>query len=339
MNARAPYTGHVSGIGPVASNSLAYSSTGFLNKRGLDVPAHIASGRIAYMMTDWYDPPSGRDGAPWVTPRLRSEVYSEVRGQGPVRKASGLMALRGFKEGRPELQPVLASMKVTQGPNAGIPLADGIFAHDWDLHFEGQKVVFSWIHRRMPNVYVADLESGEVRQLTDTVWGDFDPTFLPDERIVFRSSRRFVIDRCQPWDHEDYTKRHCATLYSMAADGSDQVPLSWHETNEAHPAVDNDGRLVFSRWDYIDRGFNAAQHIWHCFPDGRDPRAFHGNYSRPYWQGDSKENGSGPRPFGEFQAQPLPGESAGKYLLLSSGHHATAAGNPIIVDTDRKSVV
>ena len=47
--------------------------------------------------------------------------------------------------------------------------------------------------------------------------------------------------------------------------------------------------LVYSRWDYVDRDSDIAHHIWHCFPDGRDPRSYHGNYpkvreSRPWME-------------------------------------------------------
>jgi len=65
--------------------------------------------------------------------------------------------------------------------------------------------------------------------------------------------------------------------------GTDKFQISWHETHEYYPAVDNDGKLIYSRWDYIDRGWNAAQGLWECLPDGRNPRAPHGNYPYPHY--------------------------------------------------------
>ena len=67
----------------------------------------------------------------------------------------------------------------------------------------------------------------------------------------------------------------------MKADGSDVYPLSFHETHEWHPSVNNDGMIVYTRWDYVDRSDMVAHHIWTCFPDGRDPRSPHGNYPLP----------------------------------------------------------
>ncbi len=340
MNAGAPFSGHVSGAGPVAHTRIAWSGFKYRHDEG-ELPPHLRGGRLGYVMDDWRYAPSGRQGAPWDTPRFRSTQYAdfgeklgkygERRSRG-ARGSRGLVTVTGWREGAPRAEALLGEdTRVAEGPNAGVPFAEGVFAHDWDLDFDGERVAFTWLHRRMPNVYTARVDGSAVTQLTDTVWQDFNPVWLPSGRIVFRSSRRFVIDRCQPWDHENYSRRHCATPYSMKADGTDVYPISWHETNEAQPAVDNDGRLVFSRWDYIDRGFNAAQHIWHMYPDGRDPRALHGNYRRPWYPDDEARSGH-LRPIGEFGARPVPGET-GLYAVLASGHHNVSSGNPVLVDT------
>ena len=55
-------------------------------------------------------------------------------------------------------------------------------------------------------------------------------------------------------------------MHSMEADGSDIIRLSHHETHEWHPSVTNDGMIVYTRWDYVDRDTNIAHHIWTCFP-------------------------------------------------------------------------
>ena len=66
----------------------------------------------------------------------------------------------------------------------------------------------------------------------------------------------------------------------MEPDGSDIICLSFHETHEWHPSVTNDGMLVYTRWDYVDRDTNVAHHIWTCYPDGRDPRSLPRQLSR-----------------------------------------------------------
>ena len=83
-------------------------------------------------------------------------------------------------------------------------------------------------------------------QLTDGTWNDFDPCWLPNGRVAFISERRGGYLRCG---------RVCPhyTLYDMAADGSDINCLSFHESNEWHPSVTHDGRIIYTRWDYVDR--------------------------------------------------------------------------------------
>ena len=98
-------------------------------------------------------------------------------------------------------------------------------------------------------------------------------------------------------------------LFSMAPDGSDILRLSFHETHEWQPSVTNDGRIVYTRWDYVDRDTNVAHHIWTCFPDGRDPRTFHGNYP------DSRNS----RPWMEMDIRAIPGSQ--KFVATAAPHH------------------
>ena len=52
----------------------------------------------------------------------------------------------------------------------------------------------------------------------------------------------------------------------MKSDGSDIICLSYHETNEFHPSVLNNGRIIYTRWDYVDRDLAAAHHVWDMRP-------------------------------------------------------------------------
>ena len=105
-----------------------------------------------------------------------------------------------------------------------------------------------------------------LEQLTDGTWNDFDPCWLPNGRIAFISERRGGYLRCG---------RACPnyTLFDMAADGSDITCLSFHETNEWQPSVTHDGRIIYTRWDYVDRHGCTAHLPWITTLDGRDSRA------------------------------------------------------------------
>ena len=108
--------------------------------------------------------------------------------------------------------------------------------------------------------------------MTDGTWNDFDPCWLPNGRIAFITERRGGYLRCG---------RVCPTytLFDMAADGSDINCLSFHETNEWHPSVTHDGRIIYTRWDYVDRYGCTAHLPWITTLDGRDSRAVHGNFA------------------------------------------------------------
>lgn len=151
-------------------------------------------------------------------------------------------------------------------------------------------------------------------QLTDGRYNDFDPCFLPNGRIAFISERLLSNVRCGA--------RWCpsANLHAMMRDGSDIIALSFHETNEWHPSVNNDGMIVYTRWDYVDRDNDAAHHLWVCFPDGRDPRAPHGNYT------DRRET----RPWMELAIRAIP--NSRKYVATAAPHHGENYGSLILID-------
>jgi Hydrazine synthase alpha subunit middle domain len=78
--------------------------------------------------------------------------------------------------------------------------------------------------------------------------------------------------------------------------------------------------LVYSRWDYVDRDTNVAHHIWTSYPDGRDPRTFHGNYPQ------DRES----RPWMEMQIRAIPGSH--KYVCSTGAHHGHEFGSLALID-------
>ena len=127
----------------------------------------------------------------------------------------------------------------------------------FDLSYDGTKVVFAWLQPspRALKIVSVNIDGSGLQQLTDGIYDDLDPVWVPDGRIVFVSTRVELTVRCNFGP-----KTPQAVMHSMKADGTDQVRISFHETNERYPSVDNDGRLIYMRWDYIDRD---------CFPNVR----------------------------------------------------------------------
>lgn len=154
----------------------------------------------------------------------------------------------------------------------------------------------------------------EITQLTHGAYNEFDPCCLPSGRIAFISERRGGYGRCHPRIVPTYT------LHSMEPDGSDITMLSAHETNEWQPDVDHAGMLIYTRWDYVDRGANNAHHPWITTPDGRDPRALHGNYSEILY----------PRPIFEADIHPVP--NSPQITAIACAHHGQHYGSLVLVN-------
>jgi hypothetical protein len=252
------------------------------------------------------------------------------------RTGGGLFILKDF-QGTKQKVDVVAGLKVPEGKtNAGQTLSSGTFLSP-DLSFDGKTVVFAWSSggkdkwqaKDRFHLFRVDIDGKNLVQITDGNFDDMHPAWMPNGRIVFMSTRRGGYGRCHGRSVPTYA------MHSVKADGTDLIRLSYHETNEFHPSIANDGRIVYMRWDYIDRDALAAHHIWFCNPDGSNPRSWGGNYSYPLdtmsgggWTDGRKD---GKRPQSEFYPRAIPG-SATKYVAVAGPHHGEAYGTLIIRD-------
>jgi hypothetical protein len=164
------------------------------------------------------------------------------------------------------------------------------------------------------HVMAMDADGSRLRQLTDGPYDDFDPCPLPDGGLAFQSTRRGSKLRCGGGSPELVN-----TLHRMDADGQNIRTLSFHETNEWHPAVLNDGRLVYTRWDYVDRNAANFHGLWTCNPDGTNPAILFGNYTS--------------RPWACYQAKAVPGSN--RILFVAGAHHANVGGTLVMLDPSR----
>ena len=245
-----------------------------------------------------------------------------------VLKEGGLFRMSGLKTGRIAVRRLLENSRFENGPHQGRKILEvSKVVRSFDLSFDGSKVVFAWLQPspRALKIVSVNVDGTGLRQLTDGEFDDLDPVWLPNGRIVFVSTRIKLTVRC---NFGPATPQ--AVMHSMNADGTDPVRISFHETNERYPSVDNDGRLIYMRWDYIDRDFSAAHNLWVCNPDGRDPRSPHGNYPEPNDVGVRPRDGRGDRPFAEYFMRAVPGSQ--KYLAIASTHHSPPYGIPILID-------
>ncbi len=243
----------------------------------------------------------------------------------------GLFVLKNAFTDKPELIDVLAGVPVEQGQYKGTVLDSTWAFLAPELSYDGKEILFcatdakqprhtyEWTAENCYHIFKAAFDpvtgkASHLVQLTEGPYNDIDPCYLPNGRIIFISERRGGFGRCHG------RPVPCYTLHSMNADGTDIVMLSPHETNEWQPDIDHNGMVIYTRWDYVDRGFNQAHHPWITTPDGRDPRVLQGNYD--VVQKD--------RPHFEADIHPVPGSN--KLTATATGHHAQAYGSLILID-------
>jgi len=163
---------------------------------------------------------------------------------------------------------------------------------------------------RRYHVFEIRPDGSGIRQLTDGPYDDFSPRELPDGKIVFVSTRRGGFHRCGRGPCDVYT------LALAEADGANPRPISYHETNEWDPSVLADGRLIYTRWDYVDRNAVHYQQLWTTRPDGSAPMAYYGNNTF--------------NPVGVWEARQVPGSPL--IMATAAAHHAMTAGSIILVN-------
>lgn len=153
---------------------------------------------------------------------------------------------------------------------------DGI-ARDPVADFDGKKVHFAFRPAKGPaddaaaywHLWSANADGSGARQLTDGPFHDYYPCPLPDGGLAFISTRcraRFLCWRPQAF-----------VLFRMDADGGDIRPLSYANLSEWSPTVMRDGRILWTRSEYIDKGADFGHTLWAIRPDGTHPELIFGN--------------------------------------------------------------
>jgi hypothetical protein len=238
-------------------------------------------------------------------------------------QGNGLYVLENPWSDAPAARTLIADSVIEAGARKGQKLGNGGFLSP-ELSFDGKQILFCytdgepqirvWNEKTTFHIFRCNADGSRLVQLTDGIVNDLEPCWLPNGRITFISERRGGFGRCHGRPVPSFT------LHTMFEDGTDIVRLSPHETNEWQPSVDNSGMIVYTRWDYVDRGFNQAHHAWTTFPDGRDARAINGN----------THASQRTAPHMQMNVRAVPGSP--KYVAIAAGHHTEARGSVLLID-------
>jgi len=112
-------------------------------------------------------------------------------------------------------------------------------------------------------------DGSDLQQLTDGPFHDFYPCPLPDGDLAFISTRCTARVFC--------FRGASSVLFRMRPDGSSIRPLSFASLSEWAPSVMRDGRVIWTRWEYVDKGADFSQTLWSTNPDGTHPELVFGN--------------------------------------------------------------
>lgn len=142
---------------------------------------------------------------------------------------------------------------------------------DPQVHYDGRKILFSYRKggTEQYHLYEINADGTGLRQLTDGVYDDIEPTYLPGGEIVF------VSTRCKRWVNCWLTQ--VATLHRCDADGQHIRAISSNNEHDNTPWPLTDGRLLYTRWEYVDRSQVDYHHLWVSNPDGTAQMIWFGN--------------------------------------------------------------
>lgn len=154
----------------------------------------------------------------------------------------------------------------------------GEFVGDLDLHFDAKKLLFSmpggtsgrW---KLWEINVDGKALSQVSKDEDPDLDNYDGAYLPDGGVVFMSSATYQGVPCV--GGSDYV----ANLYRMDIDGSHVRRLCFDQEMNWSPMVMNDGRVLYTRWEYTDTAHYFTRLLFTMNPDGTGQQSVYGSNS------------------------------------------------------------
>ncbi|TKG91580.1 hypothetical protein EYV94_21380 [Puteibacter caeruleilacunae] len=215
-------------------------------------------------------------------------------------------------------------------------LNEGVF-NRFDISYDAGKVIFDYKKGKDDGyrIYEVNIDGTGLRQLTfpqkdekelvDSYGcnfyhhgtDDMHPCYLPDGGIAFVSTRCQYGILCNAGDI--FTTK---VMYRMDADGKNMQALSNNSVSEAAPSIMPDGRILYHRWEYVDKAAGNAKCLWAMRADGSASVEVYGNTLT--------------QPETLIYARTIPGAPS-KILSLATTHCCpnNGMGTVVIIDTEK----
>ena len=139
------------------------------------------------------------------------------------------------------------------------------------VDYDGKRILFAYRRggTETYHLYTINSDGANLRPITDGPWDDYEPCWSPDGGIIF------VTTRARRWVNCWLTQ--VGNIWRCDANGSNLRPLSANLEQDNTPWVLPDGRILYTRWEYIDRSQMNYHHLWTMNPDGTAQAVFFGN--------------------------------------------------------------
>jgi len=149
----------------------------------------------------------------------------------------------------------------------------------WDIYTYNRET--NELSRVIPKLSDADI----IARLGD----DIAPYFLPSNRIIFSSNRqkqsRAILStesagKPQFSSQDEDNGEKALVLHTMNLDGTDIRQISFNQSHDLDPTVLQNGRILFSRWDNMNR--NGTISLFTILQDGSDLQPYYGTHDNSH---------------------------------------------------------
>ncbi len=191
---------------------------------------------------------------------------------------------------------------------------------DLRLHWSGDKAMFTGVQEDGRwNVYEADIVNGGAKKLMEIPEEDielYDGTYLPDGRIIVTSNIGYQGVPCVSGSDP------VGNMILYTPETKNFRRVTFDQDANWNPTITNDGKVMYTRWEYTDLTHYYSRIVMSMNPDGTEQRALYGSgYMFPN---------------SVFDMQSIPGHSSA-FVGIISGHHGVARSGRLILFDPNKS--
>ncbi|MEI7732354.1 MAG: SUMF1/EgtB/PvdO family nonheme iron enzyme [Verrucomicrobiota bacterium] len=180
---------------------------------------------------------------------------------------------------------------------------------DMDLHWDGNRLLFSDGN----TLREMNVDGTGLRQVSaaDPPVSHYDGCYLPNGKIVCASA---ACEQAVPCTGGGGV----GNLHILDADGKNERRVTYDQDHDWNPVVLNDGRVLYTRWEYTDLPHYFSRLLFRMNPDGSSQMEYYGSGS--YW------------PNAMYWPRPIPGHPTEVVCVVSGHHGVSRVGELLILD-------